>query len=477
VNQVILAVQGIVLVPFFLKAWGVDEYGHWLTLTAFVSYLTLLDLGGQNYFANVLAISFAKKDTDEFFHRLSEGVSLFLFLGIFGFGAWTAIIWYGSNWSFPGLERTLLYDEAWILIFMGAFFLLVSNVGGVYSTIYRATGLFARGAMIGNGMRILSIVISMCLLYFSIEPKNFAAFQFIFGGLWCSVFLWDSRRKIEGSHKVKINITNAKTGLKHLKSSFYFWILAFSQAIKQHGTLIILASFTNPLTVSTFATHRVLSNFAGYIRVLLQGPVLPELSFLWGQDRVKELYEFILISLKWVVVLTGTASILIWFAGSLFYPVWTGNELESHPYLFFLLLVQGVLVSGSQTASWGLLATNHHRSMAQWSFASSFLTLGLAYYLAPRYGVTGIVWAGVFSELSIGVLVFPALCGRFFKTSSLPIYRAFINGLLILCPFMGLAYLIDGLFSKLSSTLILVFLGLIVAFMFKGNPELKKLKI
>ena len=35
------------LVPLFLRAWGADGYGGWLTLTAFVSYLGLLDLGGR----------------------------------------------------------------------------------------------------------------------------------------------------------------------------------------------------------------------------------------------------------------------------------------------------------------------------------------------------------------------------------------------------------------------------------------------
>ncbi len=476
VHQAILAAQGIILVPFFLNAWGVDEYGHWLTLTAFVSYLTLLDLGGQNYFANVLAIAFAKKDTEEFSQRLSEGVSLFLVIGVCAFGVWGLVIWFGLNWSFPGLGRSLFSDEAWILMFMGALFLLLANVGGIYATVYRATGLFARGAMIGNGVRLLGIGISVGLLYFLIEPQSYAAFQFFFGGFLTLVFFWDSRRIIEGSKRLKVNFKNAKLGVRHLKGSFYFWVLAFSHAIKQHGSLIVLASFTNSLAVSTFSTHRVLSNLAGYVRVLLQGPILPELSFLWGQNRSKELYEFILVFLKWVIVLTGLTSILIWFAGALFYPLWTGNKLEIQPLLFILLLIQGVLTSGTQTACWGLLATNQHQSFALWSIASSCLTLLLAFYLVPKYGVTGIAWAGVLGELSIGVLVFPFLSARFLKSSPAVIYQTFVKGILILIPFVGCAYFIDSWFSKFSSTFIFLLLVLIVPYFFREKLELNKLR-
>jgi len=45
--QVVAALSPIFLVPLFLRAWGVDKYGHWVTLTAVVSGLSLVDLGGR----------------------------------------------------------------------------------------------------------------------------------------------------------------------------------------------------------------------------------------------------------------------------------------------------------------------------------------------------------------------------------------------------------------------------------------------
>src|SRR6266550_8137690 len=83
--QVLGLMESLLLVPLFLRAWGPSTYGNWLTLTAMISYLTLLELGGQSYLANLLTFAHARNDRAAFGRYLSEGVSLFLGLG--------AIVW------------------------------------------------------------------------------------------------------------------------------------------------------------------------------------------------------------------------------------------------------------------------------------------------------------------------------------------------------------------------------------------------
>ena len=58
-SQIIIAATAIALVPLYIAAWGVDGYGRWLSLTAVIAYLSLLDLGGQNYVGNLLAGAYA----------------------------------------------------------------------------------------------------------------------------------------------------------------------------------------------------------------------------------------------------------------------------------------------------------------------------------------------------------------------------------------------------------------------------------
>src|SRR3990172_4082748 len=76
-GQFIEVANVILLVPLFCRAWGAAKYGWWISLTALISYLSLLDFGGQNYIGNLLADSYIRKDEAQFRRWLSEGVSLF----------------------------------------------------------------------------------------------------------------------------------------------------------------------------------------------------------------------------------------------------------------------------------------------------------------------------------------------------------------------------------------------------------------
>ncbi|MDO9584948.1 MAG: hypothetical protein Q7I93_00510, partial [Syntrophales bacterium] len=145
-SQVIAAAQPILLVPLFLRAWGADEYGRWLVLTALVSYFSLLDFGGQNYIGNLLAIDHARGKKEEFREKLSEGVSLFIFIALAVLILLVIVLFGLMNSSLPVLGNLLSTKECWIILFLGSNF-LISIPGGVYVTAYRSSGLFVRGTM------------------------------------------------------------------------------------------------------------------------------------------------------------------------------------------------------------------------------------------------------------------------------------------------------------------------------------------
>ncbi len=53
-SQGLRIVQQILLVPFFLRAWGVDLYNDWLLMAAAAGILSILDGGMQPYFSRLL---------------------------------------------------------------------------------------------------------------------------------------------------------------------------------------------------------------------------------------------------------------------------------------------------------------------------------------------------------------------------------------------------------------------------------------
>ena len=106
-SNAISLLQSILLVPFFINAWGVNLYGHWLVITAAIVYLGHCDFGMQSYLANLLAIAHAKKDEKSFVSRMSEGVSLFTFFCLALLFILIAILVLLGSIEVPGFGRPL----------------------------------------------------------------------------------------------------------------------------------------------------------------------------------------------------------------------------------------------------------------------------------------------------------------------------------------------------------------------------------
>ncbi len=434
VSQGLLAAQAILLVPFFLRAWGPDGYGSWLTLVAAASYLSLLDLGGQIFFANLLTMHHARGDVAEFRQTLSEGVSLFVALGLGAFGILLVILFGLTSVPLPGGLAPVAPEDARVLALVAATTLLLAIPGGVYATVYRASGLFARGAMVGNAVKAIGLAVSIVLLYVGVGAESYAAVLLGVSLLSMLAIAWDSRRCIPGCRGIRIGLGLALAASAHLRGAVYFWFIAVAQSLSQQGVVLVLAATTSQGIVVLYATHRTLASLAGYISVLVQGPVWPELTSLWAQGRQADLHRATMVVLRTVMLATGVMALCVWIVAPLIYPIWTGRSLDIQPLLLGLLLFQGVLSAGWMTTTWTLLAANHHRSIALWSLANAGVTISLAAWLAPTYGPFGVVFGSLVGDLVCGIVVFPRLAASFLGQPSGRVYLALATALLILIP-------------------------------------------
>jgi O-antigen/teichoic acid export membrane protein len=441
-SQAIAAVQPILLVPLFLRAWGAKEYGRWLVLTALVSYLSMLDFGGQNYIGNLLTIDYAQGRKESFRERLSEGVSLFTFIALAAFIFLVILLLGLVNLNLPVVGNALPAKDRWIILFLGSAFLL-SIPSGIYVTAYRASGLFVRGTMLGNVLRMGHLASSAVLLYIAVSPFVYALVFLIAAVIGTMVIVWDSRRKMVACRQIHVGLAEAKRGRRYLRGALQFWLLALATGLNQQGVLLVLAISTSPAIVALYATHRTAAGLVGYMGSLLQAPLWPELSFLWARECRAELGHVALLAIRVVVVVSGLGALTMWVLLPFIYPVWTGRQLQLQPSLFAVFLVQGVLAAGWLTCGWSLLAANQHRGLARWSLANAVVTIVLSVLLAPRYGVLGVAVATLSGDVFCGLAVYPKLAGRMLGLSAMCIYQTMAFMALLLAPLLA-AVVIGG---------------------------------
>jgi len=431
-SQAVAAAHAIVLVPLFLRNWGPDLYGRWLSLTALIFYVTLLDFGGQNFIGNLLASSWSRRDEREFRQTLAQGLSLFALLAAVGFAVLLAIL------ALPSIHVVhravpVTPQDRLVLLLMGSVFLL-GIPQGIWVTVYRATGLLARGAVLGNLIRSVALVGYALLLLGGAGLVTYAACNTATAVITALVGWWDVRRCVPASRVTGLGLAAARAALAHLKGSAYFWLLAVAAAVNQQAVIVVLALSGSRTAVTLYATHRTASGLIGYIGNLVNYPLWPELTFLHAQGRKEMLRRTAMLAVKIVGFSGAAAAVALAALLPWIYPLWTGRKLSFDPALLALFLLQAVLASGWMTSGWTLLASNQHRRLARWSLVNALINVSGCLLLARLYGVWGAATAALFADILCGVAVYPRLACRQLGVSASEMYRAVLAPLIIVLP-------------------------------------------
>jgi len=430
--HIIAAAHSILLVPLFLRAWGTDGYGNWLVLTAFVSYLGLLDLGGQNYIGNLLAFDNAQGDEIGFRRRFSEGLSLFSLISVASFLLLVAALTL-PTFPLPGRDVYLSGAERGVLLFMGGA-VLVSIPQGIFVTVYRATGQLYTGTMVGNGMRFLFLLLYAGVLLAGGSPVLYAFSYFLAAVLLTLVIVWHGYRTIPQCSGVRLSFSAAREGKRHLGGAIFFWMYALAAAINLQGVIIVLGVFASPAAVALYATHRTASGLLGHVGNLFMASTWPDFSFAYAEGEKEKLARMALLTVRAVVFMSAVAAVALWVLLPEIYPLWTAKRLGLQPWLMALFLAQGILAAGWSTAGWVLLASNEHRTLAWWALANAGLTVTMAVLLAPRYGIFGVAAATLLGDLVCGALVYPRMAARHLGISASQMFRAIFRPVLAVVP-------------------------------------------
>lgn len=445
VSQALTGGQAIILVPLLIWAWGPETYARWVVLTALISHLALADLGAQNYTGNLLAANHATGDTSQFRTNLAETLSLFLLIGLVLTIATALVTGLGLVFPLPGLGRTLERWEAIVVFSLGAYYLLLAVPGGIWSTVYRATGNFARGAAISNAIRFLTLGVTAAGLLLRATPAALAMWTFVAGLLLTVGIVVDARRVIPECRGWLPSLRASLEGIRHLRGgALHFWLLGLALTLNLQVPVLIAAWYGTPLDVAVFATHRTLVGLLTYVTVVVQGPALPELTFLWSQARTRMLADAVSALVTGLTAATGLAAGALWIGAQWFYPLWTGGALAINPLLLALLSIQMVMAAGWSTATWPLLAANHHQQIVPWALGRSALTFGLALWFAPRFGTIGVVAAGLVADVVCGLWVLPRSASSFLGLRPFSLHRDVALGALMVLPMAaGLAVAIS----------------------------------
>ena len=405
-SQVLRIAQQILLVPFFLHAWGIDLYNDWLLINAATALLTIFDGGMQPYFGGLLQETKVRNELAAY-HRAVRiasfnyltviALALAAIAGASLFTRWLPLI---------GVDHMAFRQAYWTLGLLAAN-TLIAMPFGVANSIYRANGEYDRGVMMGVGNLAGQIVVPLILLTSGYPSQILAAGMVGATLLSWTVIAADQRARygplpwgLAAPTRDELRVTVAKC--------LYFASQPISTWMTIQGPLLMLGHLSGPAEVVAFNTARTLIGVSRQVTIQMSYPFGFELSVLLIREELASLRRLLVDSVTIVGIVGGLLAGVTIVAAEPVVLLWLRGKVEI-PQLLILTMALPVAISASSQVYQTLLSfSNRPRLIAHGVGIFAVIGFGAALALVGPLGAEGAAIGLAVGEIVGMVMYLPA---------------------------------------------------------------------
>lgn len=372
----------IVLVPFFLKQWGIDKYGDWIILTSVSNLFLMSDVGLNTVMSNQFSIKMSEGNERECNSLLMDNFLLLLivsFLGILGTFVFVDICDLKTLLNLSVI-RSSTANIIFVLLVIQIFFSMFS---GVLNAIYRAKSLAYRYMYIDNIVRLIEgfILLVGLLLYWPVEllsvfyimPKILVLIYKYFDVQ--QVYLFKFRKEY-------IDLSLLK---KLILPSVSFMSFPLANAVILQGYTLFVNKYFGSESVVLYTTTRTLCNFVKMVMATINTSVWPEFSIAYGKKDYNKMSNIHNISVLSSFFISLIISLILLVAGPFIYSVWTKNLMNFNFSLMLAFVIVLIVNNIWFTSSVVLASTNNHSIMGGLYVLGACLSLLLAFIIHIYY--------------------------------------------------------------------------------------------
>lgn len=415
-QKIIRILEQLLLIPFFITAWGAAYYGEWLTLTIIPSIIGFSDLGFGTAASNSFILKYASNDRQGASNIAKSG---FLSISIIVFSSIliSIIIMLALNY-FNIFDKLLIQKKDAIL---ALFFLMLGRILGFYQPLYEAYFRSVRRAALSINLlsvySALNLVIGLLVLICKGGIVMYA-FTNLVNTIVFFVFYAIMARKA-------LPITKDYKGVilkSDIQSIFHkgvgFLLSPVWQAIFFQGTTFVVRIVLGPVAVTIFNTVRTLTRAVNQANAVIISSVLPELQFEIGTGNLKQARKIFRFGLTIITLISIIGIIFLYLGGPWFYELWTRKALNPPAMMWNLFIIGIVFNAIWWMSSDVLIAANKPYDFTIAGVIVATLAIILSYFLSIQFGLSGAAMGSLFLDVFLFVYVLPRSC----KLIDQPIY-------------------------------------------------------
>ena len=406
-------IQGLVMVPIYLKYIPLHIYSFWLATGNILAWIASTDPGLTVVLQQQVADAYGKKDFTKV-KRLIGGGLMFSFIVLILAVSFGVV----ASFNLPELLNITLMEDREILL--GAFTIAIFGTSlmifsfGIAAINAGLQGSIAVG-LINMSVNITSILLTFILLKFGFGLMALSI-SLLFSGVCYSLF--QGTYLLIRVYREKIRASFSFAGMTELARLLsYTFISRAMSTIASNIDLIIVSRFLGPESVAVLALTRKSSELS---REFINQPTVafqPAVSHAKGEGNEKKLSE----------VLTRLIRILIWalflITGGLitfnesFIALWVGQQFFAGDEINLIICISLISVMIYSCLSQLCFALGDVKGtsvvMAIQSVAFILISIIGTYY----FGLLGTVWAPILSFLLVSIWYFPRKFASLVKLS------------------------------------------------------------
>jgi O-antigen/teichoic acid export membrane protein len=398
---------GFISIPLTAGYLGAERFGLWLTLSTFLSWVSLADLGLANSLTNEVATADAQANPR---HAQTVIASAFWLMTLIGLVLATVfIIFYPSiDWQqvFNVSSISIAQEAGWAAS-IGFMFFVLRLPFSVPSRVYIA---YQEGYLyqlwVGLGSCLSLVALSGCIYLKTSLPVLVGTFfgSSLLADIFAAIHLFYWHRPL-----TKPVFAAFKWGksMELLKIGMQFWIVQISAIVFLQTDLIMVAQLFGAKAVATYGVALKLFTIIGLVQAAFLAPLwsayneaLARRDIVW---IVKTFKSSLKTSLIWSISAGGLISVLSPWLISHLIGVEAAPNIDLTIAMFFL----AVFTAFGQCIGYLMNGLGKVSAQAIYGAIAAITNLVLSVVLGKIFGLAGVTWAttiaiGIFSILLIG---------------------------------------------------------------------------
>ncbi len=396
-------VIGFLMFPFIISHVGVEDYGIYLLVGAFVGYFGLLDFGVGSALVKYVAQYTAKEDNKSINEMVSSSFAFYMGVGIV---ICLSILFIGTFYvGFFNMDPSQA-DKARLIAYLVAIGALTSWPMRSFASILPGLQRYDVGALIQFTRALVNAGATVYILL-----NGGGILDLIFWGIVIGAFSQLATVIVVQRFLPFLELKKEYMGMNAMRKIFTFSSVVFIGQIVGMIVLgtdrIVIGAFVSVAAITHYAIARKLHDIVHAASSLPASALLPAATELETKDNKAAIERLVFRGGKYKCALILGAATVIFVLAEPIINIWMGPE-----WIFMAQSTQVYISYWFVFAAWGvmgtvLLAQERFKPIMTLLSFNAILNLALSLILVQYYGLLGVVMGTVIPYFLIMPIIIP----------------------------------------------------------------------